>query len=217
MEKPEKKAKDGIQLVIIEKIEALMAEHKVNQATLARDINIGQAQLSKCMSRKGNNYIGIDMLMKISDYFRVPVDSLLGRTSVGSSRRAQSNADICRNLISLIETGTVNISTNDIEQDTYQPDKGHDFPFRYEKRSNSYKMFYFSNFRSMPDMSTMNKSEKKAAESELKMRGLYHPKGLEINAFIEYYLKLKDLYNSNELPRSFFEQAVEDRLNQMRY
>ena len=38
------------------------------------------------------------------------------------------------------------------------------------------------------------KAEKEAAESRLNTKGLYHPKGIEINAFIEYYLKLRELY-----------------------
>ena len=57
MEKAEKKGKEGIQLTIIEAIEALMDENKINQATLAREISIGQAQLSKCLNKKGNNYV----------------------------------------------------------------------------------------------------------------------------------------------------------------
>ena len=81
MEKAEKTGKEGVQLTIIEKIEALMDENKINQATLAREINIGPAQLSKCLNRKGNNYFGIDILIKVSDYFKVPVDQLLGRSS----------------------------------------------------------------------------------------------------------------------------------------
>jgi transcriptional regulator with XRE-family HTH domain len=221
MEKTEKKSKDGIQITIIEKIEALMDEHKVNQATLAREIGIGQAQLSKCLSRKGNNYFGIDTLIRLSDYFSTPVDSLLGRTSLTSGNAPRSNAEICRNLINLIETGTVNIETLDIEQDTFQPNRENpengSSPFRYEKRSVSYKTFYFSNYRPLPDTKGMNKSEKKNVESGLNLYGLYHPKGIEINAFIEYYLKFRDLYKTGDLPKAFFEQALEDRLNQMRY
>ena len=78
-------------------------------------------------------------------------------------------------------------------------------------------MFFFSNFRPLPDMKGMNKGEKKKIETELNANGLYYPKRVEINAFIEYYLKLRDLYKKNDLPRAFFEQAIEDRLNQMRY
>ncbi|MCR5302333.1 MAG: helix-turn-helix domain-containing protein [Lachnospiraceae bacterium] len=221
MEKTVKKDKEGIQLTIIEKIEALMKKHSVNQATLARDLNIGQAQLSKCLNRKGNNYIGIDMLMKISDYFRVPVDNLLGRTTLEVVSKPLSNPDICRNLINLIETDTVNIVVREIEQDTFQTDSNNPSdqtaPIVYEKKKGAYKLFFFSNYTFVPDMNDMNESEKKAAESKLRSAGLYNPKGLEINAFIEYYLKLRNLYRNNELPKAFFEQAVEDRLNQMRF
>ena len=78
-------------------------------------------------------------------------------------------------------------------------------------------MFYFSNFLPLPDTKGMNKSEKKNVEAGLNANGLYYPKRIEINAFIEYYLKLRDLYIKNDLPQAFFEQAIEDRLNQMRY
>ena len=221
MEKEEKKPKEGIQLTIIETIESMMEEHNINQAALAREINMGQAQLSKCLSRKGNNYFGIDTLIRISDYFSVPVDHLLGRSTLRVSEKPESNADICRYLVNLIETNTVNIINGAVEEDTYQPDKetGENpaHTFRHEKKKNSYKVFYFSNFLPLPDMSNMNKTEKKNAESNLRTKGLYHPKGIEINAFIEYYLKLRDLYKKGDLPRPFFEQAIEDRLNQMRY
>ena len=62
-----KKAKEGIQLIIIEAIEKLMEENKINQATLAREIDISPAQLSKCLNRKGNNYVGIDTLIRVAD------------------------------------------------------------------------------------------------------------------------------------------------------
>ena len=126
MDKAEKKEKEGIQLTIIGKIEALMNENNINQATLAREINIGQAQLSKCLSRKGSNYIGIDTLIKLSDYFNVTVDHLLGRTSLTTVSKQRSNTDICRNLINLIETNAVNIVTGSVDDCNY-------------------KMFYFSN------------------------------------------------------------------------
>lgn len=223
MEKTEKKAKEGVQLTIIEAIEALMEENKINQATLAREINIGPAQLSKCLNRKGNNYVSIDTLIRLSDYFKVPVDHLLGRSTIKGIEKSRSNADICRYLINLIETNAVNIINGIVEEDTYQPNKenakdpANSNSFQYEKKKNPYKMFYFSNFRPLPNMKAMNKSEKKAAESELNANGLYYPKRIEINAFIEYYIKLRDLYKKDDLPRAFFEQAIEDRLNQMRY
>ncbi|MBQ6129589.1 MAG: helix-turn-helix transcriptional regulator [Lachnospiraceae bacterium] len=221
MEQAEKKTKEGIQLTVIETIESLMDENKINQATLARQINIGPAQLSKCLSRKGNNYFGIDMLIRISDYFKVPIDKLLGRTVGSLSKKSGSNTDICRQLVNLIETGTVNIINATVEENTYQPNKeASDNPanaFRYEKKKSPYKMFYFSNYRPLPNTKDMNKSEKKKVESELNANGLYHPKRIEINAFIEYYLKLQDLYKKGDLPQAFFEQAIEDRLNQMRY
>ena len=221
MEKAEKKAKEGVQLTIIDKIEKLMEENKINQASLAREINIGPAQLSKCLNRKGNNYVSIDMLIRISDYFKVPVDHLLGRSAIRIPEKTSSNSDICRQLVNMMETNTVNIINGIVEEDTYQPNRDETDtpadPFRYEKKKNPYKMFYFSNFRPLPDMKNLNKSEKKKVESELNANGLYHPKHIEINAFIEYYLKLRDLYKKDDLPRAFFEQAIEDRLNQMRY
>ena len=199
MEKETKKGKEGLQLTIIETIETLMEENKINQATLAREINMGQAQLSKCLNRKGNNYVGIDMLIRLSDYFKVPVDHLLGRSTIRIPDKSQSNADICRYLIDLMETGTVNIINGAVTEDTCLPNKdGADAPAdsdRHEKKKNPYKMFYFSNF----------------------LNGLYYPKRIEINAFIEYYLKLRDLHQKKDLPQAFFEQAIEDRLNQMRY
>ena len=198
MEKTEKKAKEGIQLTIIEKIESLMEENKINQATLAREINIGPAQLSKCLNRKGNNYVSIDTLIRISDYFKVPVDHLLGRSTIRIPEKSQSNADICRQLVNLIETNTVNIVNGTVVEDTYQPNKDESenstHPYQYEKKKNPYKMFYFSNFLPLPNIKSMNKTEKKKVESELNTNGLYYPKRIEINAFIEYYLKLRDLH-----------------------
>ena len=221
MEKAEKKLKEGVQLTIIEAIESLMEENNINQATLAREINMGQAQLSKCLNRKGSNYVGIDMLIRISDYFKVPVDHLLGRSTIRIPDKSQANADICRQLVNLIETDTIDILNVTVEEDTYQPNRdvseSPTHTYRYEKKKNSYKMFYFSNFLSLPDMKGMNKSEKRKIESELEANGLYHPKRIEINAFIEFFLKLRDLYKKNDLPKPFFEQAIEDRLNQMRY
>ncbi len=198
-----------------------MGENNVNQTTLAREINIGQVQLSKCLNRKGNNYVSIDTLIRISDYFKVPVSNLLGRSTLIVEEKPQSNADICRHVVNLIETNTVNIINGTVEEETCQPNKeeadNQVHTYRFEKKKNSYKVFYFSNFLPLQKTKNMSKPEKKNIESELNANGSYHPKGIEINAIIEYYLKLRDLYKKDDLPLAFFEQAIKDLLNQMRY
>ena len=220
MEKADK-PKEGIQLTIIERIESLMDSRDVKQAALARGTGIAQSHLSRSMSRKGPNNISIDSLMKIADFFKVPVDYLLGREAHEVPSVPKSSAEICRQLINLIETGSVNIASRDVEEDTYQPNKGDleswTYPFQYEKKTNTYKMLYFSNFLPLPDMSEMNESDAEDAEYELDVNGCYNPKGLEINAFLEYYMKLRDLREKNDLPPAFFNQAVEDRLDRMRF
>ena len=220
MEKVDK-PKEGIHLTIIERIESLMDSRNVKQSDLARETGIAQSHLSRSLSHKGPNNVSIDSLIKIADYFKVPVDYLLGREAHEIPSVPKSSSEICRQLINLIETNSVNIASRDVEEDTYQPNKGNleswTYPFQYEKKTNTYKMIYFSNFQPLPDMSEMNEGEIEDAEYELNVNGSYNLKGLEINAFLEYYLKLKDLLKNNDLPQAFFHQAVEDRLNQMRY
>ena len=220
MEKADK-PKEGIQLTIIERIESLMDSRDVKQAALARGTGIAQSHLSRSMSRKGPNNISIDSLMKIADFFKVPVDYLLGREAHEVPSVPKSSAEICRQLINLIETGLVNMVNRDVEEDTYQPNKGDleswTYPYQYEKKTNNYPMFYFSNFLPLPDMTNMSEYEIEEVEFQLDNEGLYHNKGIEINAFINYYMKLRDLRKNNDLPLEFFNQAVEDRLNQMRF
>ena len=56
----------------------LREERGITQLKLATDLNLVKSTI--CQYEKGNRDLGITMLIKLSDYFNVSIDYLVGRT-----------------------------------------------------------------------------------------------------------------------------------------
>lgn len=63
-----------------ERLKSLRREYKLNQGELANAIHVAQTTVSQW--ENNGKMPGIDMLIRIADYFDVSTDYLLGRTDI---------------------------------------------------------------------------------------------------------------------------------------
>lgn len=59
-------------------LKKLREEKGITQLKLATDLNLVKSTI--CQYEKGNRDLGVTMLIKLSDYFNVSIDYLVGRT-----------------------------------------------------------------------------------------------------------------------------------------
>lgn len=217
MEKPKKKKEN--QLILIENIEKMITERNIKATKLARETDIAQPKMSRCLNRMGDTNFSIEDICRIADYFEVSVDFLMGRNKTKSD--PVSNKEICRQMMRLIESGAVTVIEKDAEEDAYLPIEYPadevTYPYEYKKIVSKYKMFYFSNYDQLPDPEGLDELERDEICEDCLINGTENEKGEELNSFLDYYLKFLDLYKKNNLPRDMFDTAIEDRLNQMKY
>lgn len=70
---------DDNYLILVKNIEKLMRNNSINQATLIRETGIPQSQMSKALNRSKKNQFTFEQIWAIADYFKVTIDSLVGR------------------------------------------------------------------------------------------------------------------------------------------
>ncbi len=213
--------KTEMQLRIIDKIDAIMREKNLKQKDLIEGTGIAQSKICKGLNRKGGTNLSIDNICLIADFLNVSVDYLLDRTVSSASTAPATNAEIARNFMNLVENEIIRYVDIEVEENTYQPYNGYDesysYPYEFINQKNKYKALYFSDYEKLPDLHNLSDVEKEDFNFEYVTKGNASKKGKEINSFIEYYLKLYDLYKNNNLPQDMFETAINDRINQMKY
>ena len=216
----EKKLKKDSQLKIIDKIERLMRDRNVSQMDIHKAAGIPQSKLSVGLNRYGTTNFSIDNICAIADYFGVSVDYLLGRKK-NTTSDVPLNEELCKELMCLIESGTIRAIDVDVNEDTYQPyfgpDDDYPYPYEYVNKKSRYKMLYFSNYASLPASEELPEPEMDEVMFDCQTQGNDNPKGREINEFIEFYLKFYDLLQHNNLSKEMYETAIQDRLSAMKY
>lgn len=202
--------------ILIEHIEALMRERNISQADIIRGTGIPQPQMSKALNRTKGNRFTFEQTIAIADFFDVSIDYLVGRKLDQPSSEKLSNKEICKILMQLIESGVIDYIDQTIEEDKYlavnYPTNG--YPYEYKKENSTYRMFYFSEFIN-PDITGLCEEQLDELNWDFSTGGNDNKKSAEINAFLNYFFKLYDVYKRNDLPREIFDQAISDRLDKL--
>ena len=119
-------------------------------------------------------------------------------------------------IMQLIESGVIDYIDQTIEEDKYlavnYPTNG--YPYEYKKENSTYRMFYFSEFIT-PDITGLCEEQLDELNWDFSTGGNDNKKSAEINAFLNYFFKLYDVYKRNDLPREIFDQAISDRLDKL--
>ena len=203
--------------ILIENIETLMRERNISQADIIRGTGIPQPQMSKALNRTKGNRFTFEQTIAIADFFDVSVDYLVGRKLDQPSTEQLSNKEICKILMQLIESGVINYTDQTIEEDKYLEVNypTNDYPYEYKKENSTYRMFYFSEFIN-PDITGLCEEQLDELNWDFSTGGNGNEKSAEINAFLNYFFKLYDVYKRNDLPREIFDQSISDRLDKLK-
>lgn len=202
--------------ILVRNIETLMQNKNMIPADLIRETGISQSQVSKALSRTQKTQFTFEQIWTIADYFKVSIDYLVGRKPTTTITEQSSNKEICKVLMQLIESDVVTCPDIEIEEDMYEevigPNDG--FPYEWKKRTNRYRVFYFSNYIN-PDVEGWDEFSLDDLYQDFLINGNFNKKSREINDFLAYYFKLYDLYKHNNLEREIFDQAISDRLDKL--
>lgn len=116
----------------------------------------------------------------------------------------------------LVESGVIDYIDQTIEEDKYLAVNypTNDYPYEYKKENSTYRMFYFSEFIN-PDITGLCEEQLDELNWDFSTGGNDNKKSAEINAFLNYFFKLYDVYKRNDLPREIFDQAISDRLDKL--
>ena len=204
--------------ILIENIETLMRNKNINQATLIRETGIPQSQMSKALNRSQKNQFTFEQIWAIADYFKVTIDSLVGRKADDTKDAELSNKEICKIMMRLIESESINYTDVEVEEDMYTevnwPTNG--YPYEYSKGKNTYRMFFFANYLD-PDVTNCAQEQLDELEFDFSTQGNLDKKHREINDFFVYYFKLYDLLKHNDLEREIFDQAISAKLETLKH
>ena len=66
-----------------------------------------------------------------------------------------------------------------------------------------------------PDITGLCEEQLDELNWDFSTGGNDNKKSAEINAFLNYFFKLYDVYKRNDLPREIFDQAISDRLDKL--
>ncbi|KXB60877.1 helix-turn-helix domain-containing protein [Lachnoanaerobaculum saburreum] len=203
--------------ILVKNIEMLMQNKNMIPADLIRETGISQSQVSKALSRTQKTQFTFEQIWTIADYFKVSIDYLVGRKPTAAITEQSSNKEICKVLIQLIESDVVTYVDMNVEEDMYEEviPPNDNSPYELKRGTNPYKMFYFSNYIN-PDVEGLDEVSLGELSLDFLISGNYNQKSNEINDFIDYFLKLYDLYKHNKLKREFFDQAISDRLDNLK-
>ena len=157
-------------LIILKRnISSLMENHKpeVTQEELGKVTGLSQPNVSKRLSEKDKSCFSIIQLIAIADYFKVSLDSLIGRNLDNIKQKSATMQDIISALFELDKVDfRINIKQEEIED--YNPILEKIFTNEIISHNISFNLKYLDDFlsewRSARTMTIDNKSASKVAK-----------------------------------------------------
>lgn len=104
--------------IIKKNVRILMDEHGTKQEDLAQYLEMSQSNVSKALSLKDKKCFTLEQTCRISDYFNVSVDYLVGKRTAYS---ATNNREVAEMLVTLIESGAVSFDEVKMKEHVYTP------------------------------------------------------------------------------------------------
>ena len=175
-----------------ENIKKLMRtkEPKVTQEQLAQIAGMEQPQVCKALSAKNSNFFTIEQLVKISEFFHVTIDCLIGNTGINNDYENYENLtvkELCKIINGIANIRFVKIA--DVENTAY-----HNMFGINEDYQKTYKSIYFDNLLyDVPET--------------------YNPANVQINKFINKMCNLLSLKEKNELSKEDYDYLIKKHLD----
>ena len=193
-------------------IDTLRKNKGLTQAQLADAIGMSQPNLNKALNIKEKRFFSADQLYSIADLFNVSIDELLLRESPMSS--TNSLRSIAEFIIDLLERDIIDletIETSEFEKRVYY-DIESGYPRNYSDVREAKRIaLYFPN-----NAESFEREDYAITGSYDEDRIVTNSTGNEpLNAFLEKYPHILQLYKNNDLAREAYDAVVESFLSQL--
>ena len=186
-------------------VRALMDKHGTKQEELAQYLEMSQPNVSKALSLKDKKCFTLEQTCRISDYFNVSVDYLVGKRTAYS---AATNREIAEMLVSLIESGTVSFSEISMTEHVYSPETPYERMSEHDVEM-QYHALFFRNYWT-PEGEDVDGSQ----YFELQSVGNANNNDA-INEFLRRFIQIYTLHKKGDLYDDTYKSIVQDYLSRV--
>lgn len=201
--------------ILVNNIKRLMKDKNINQATLIRETQIAQPQMSKALNPNVKNQFTFEQIIAIADYFNVSIDSLVERKPKTESNDQLSNKEICKMLMQLINkkiVSCIDVTPTETHFEKIPPQMPCNKPYAQEKGPVLYRAFYFSKYYQFDDWTA---DEMADYFDDCFCNGNTIAKNNEINNFLKLYFKFTELFQNEEISQEIYNQVIKNSLDKL--
>lgn len=191
--------------ILKKNVRSLMDEHGTKQEDLAQYLEMSQSNVSKALSLKDKKCFTLEQTCRISDYFNVSVDYLVGKRTEYS---AANNREIAEMLVTLIESGTVSFDEISMTERVCPPDSPYENSDPHDVEM-QYPALFFRNYWT-PDGEDIDGSQ----SVEIQAFGNYTNNNA-INEFLRKFIQIYTVYKRGELFEETYKAVVQDYLSRV--
>ena len=191
--------------ILKKNVRSLMDEHGTKQEDLAQYLEMSQSNVSKAPSLKDKKCFTLEQTCRISDYFNVSVDYLVGKRTAYS---AANNREIAEMLVTLIESGAVSFEEISKTERVCPPDSPYESSDPHDVEI-QYPALFFRNYWT-PDNDDIDGSQ----SVEIQAFGNY-TKNYAINEFLRKFIQIYTVYKRGELFEETYKAVVKDYLSRV--
>lgn len=191
--------------ILKKNVRSLMDEHGTKQEDLAQYLEMSQSNVSKALSLKDKKCFTLEQTCRISDYFNVSVDYLVGKRTAYS---AANNREIAEMLVTLIESGAVSLSEISMTEHVIPPNNAYEGAQDHDADM-QYPALFFRNYWA-PGGEDIDGSQ----QFELQAFG-NSTKNFSINEFLRKFIQIYTVHKNGDLYDDTYKAVVQDYLSRV--
>lgn len=201
--------------ILIQNINDLMRNNGMTQVQLAEILGMSQSNVSKALSLRDKKSFTLDQVAGIAQHFNVSVDSLLGHKQEALNPKSQT--DVARFVADLLANGTAKYKSINVEEDVYvgsYDNQAGFYSYELTKKTNEYTAIYFPNYHDLPTPKHEFDEEAFDVHYTARIRG-NETDNFQLNEFLIRFLKILEVYKTNDLDRETFDRIVDSYVEKM--
>lgn len=195
-----------------ENIRILMEKNKITQQQLAEIVGMTQANVSKSLNPNEKKHFTLDQVYRITQYFEVSIDSLVGNPAEKSA--GTSPRDAFRFITKFLSVGQLRTAELTVNETKYEQEYCSGL-MEYKPREieDTYPVFFFPDYERFSDY-------KLSDQDELDLHMQFCACGndtsfLYLNEILKKMIPLIAQYRDGDIPEEAFQMIVDGYANQL--